>query len=72
MNRHLAPHLTNNLHYRLRHHNGGDVPHTAKFRPWQIKTAVAFRDKDRALSSLALHIRQESTARMRCAISATI
>jgi putative endonuclease len=40
--------VTDNLHDRLRRHNGGQVPHTAECRPWQIKTAVAFRDKDRA------------------------
>jgi predicted GIY-YIG superfamily endonuclease len=40
--------LTDNLKDRLRRHNAGEVPHTAKFRPGRIKTAVAFRDKERA------------------------
>jgi putative endonuclease len=40
--------ITDDLKDRLRRHNGGDVPHTAKFRPWRIKTAVAFTDRDQA------------------------
>ena len=40
--------LTKDLKSRLVKHNAGEVPHTAKFRPWQIKTAVAFTDGDRA------------------------
>ena len=39
---------TDNLADRLRHHNSGAVPHTAKFRPWHIRSAIAFRDRDRA------------------------
>ena len=34
---------------RLQRHNAGEVPHTAKFRPWRIKTAIAFTDRNRAL-----------------------
>ena len=40
--------LTDNLRVRLRKHNNGGVPHTAKYRPWKIKTAIAFADKNRA------------------------
>ena len=40
--------LTDNLRARLLKHNAGDVPHTAKYRPWQVKTAVAFRDRRNA------------------------
>jgi putative endonuclease len=40
--------LTDDLKARLLKHNHGDVPHTSKFRPWRIKTAVAFSDRDRA------------------------
>ena len=40
--------LTDDLHDRLRRHNGGEVAHTAKFRPWRIKTAIAFTDRERA------------------------
>lgn len=40
--------LTADLRARLAKHNEGGVPHTAKSRPWGIKTAVAFRDWSRA------------------------
>lgn len=40
--------LTDNLTARLAEHNRGAVSHTASFRPWFIKTAVAFRDRKRA------------------------
>jgi putative endonuclease len=40
--------LTDDLKARLQKHNNGGVPHTAKFRPWKIKTAVAFADRGRA------------------------
>ena len=40
--------LTEDLSVRLARHNAGGVPHTAKYRPWRIKTAVAFRDRERA------------------------
>jgi len=37
-----------NLQARLATHNSGQVFHTAKYRPWRIKTAVAFTDRERA------------------------
>jgi len=40
--------LTDDLPARLAKHNHGGVPHTAKFRPWRVKTAIAFRDRTRA------------------------
>jgi predicted GIY-YIG superfamily endonuclease len=40
--------LTDDLHDRLGRHNCGTVAHTAKYRPWQVKTAIAFRDRERA------------------------
>jgi predicted GIY-YIG superfamily endonuclease len=40
--------LTDNLSARLAKHNAGEVSHTAKLRPWQIKTAIAFRSRDKA------------------------
>jgi putative endonuclease len=40
--------LTNDLKDRLRRHNAGEVPHTSKFKPWRIKTAIAFADRQRA------------------------
>jgi len=41
--------FTENLQKRLKDHNSGKNPHTAKNRPWHIKTAVAFVDRDRAV-----------------------
>lgn len=41
--------ITRDLRSRLAKHNAGEVSHTAKFRPWQLKTYVAFRDDERAL-----------------------
>jgi predicted GIY-YIG superfamily endonuclease len=40
---------TEDLYVRLKKHNAGEVPHTAKLRPWRIKTAVAFTKKERAV-----------------------
>ena len=40
---------TNNIEARLQKHNEGGCPHTAKFRPWQIKNYFAFNSKERAL-----------------------
>ena len=40
--------LTEDLSVRLAKHNEGGVSHTAKFRLWRIKTAVAFRDRSKA------------------------
>lgn len=41
---------TTDLRARLRERNRGNVRRTAKFRPWAIKTAVAFTDDRRALA----------------------
>ena len=40
--------LTDSLETRLAKHNAGGFSYTAKFRPWTIKTAVAFRDRSKA------------------------
>jgi len=40
--------LTKNLNARLKSHNHGQVPHTAKHRPWRIDVAIAFSDRTRA------------------------
>jgi putative endonuclease len=42
--------VTGDLEDRLAHHNGGACPHTAKYRPWRIETAVAFRNTAKALA----------------------
>lgn len=42
--------LTENLDQRLEYHNSGKVTHTSKFVPWEIETAVAFRDHAKAIA----------------------
>ena len=42
--------LTDDLRARLAKHNAGEVPHTSKFRPWRLKTYIAFSDPDQAVS----------------------
>lgn len=39
---------TTNLQDRLRRHNNGDVPHTDKYKPWRIETAVRFSSEEKA------------------------
>ena len=41
--------FTDDLEARLPHHNSGGDPHTSKYRPWRIKTTIAFTDRDQAL-----------------------
>ncbi|HNQ89753.1 MAG TPA: GIY-YIG nuclease family protein [Verrucomicrobiota bacterium] len=47
---HFYTGFTENLKVRLTHHNSGGDPHTAKYRPWRIKTAIAFTDREQALA----------------------
>jgi putative endonuclease len=39
--------LTDDLQARLKSHNQGNNPHTSKYRPWQIQTAVVFRSREK-------------------------
>jgi putative endonuclease len=39
---------TRDLRKRLARHNSGEVPHTSKWKPWRIKTYIAFLDNARA------------------------
>jgi putative endonuclease len=32
----------------LKAHNSGQVPHTAKYRPWKIEAAIAFQSRKKA------------------------
>jgi putative endonuclease len=41
--------FTENLDARVKAHNSGQVPHTSKYRPWNVKTALAFADRERAI-----------------------
>jgi putative endonuclease len=40
--------ITQDPDSRLKSHNNGQVPYTAKFRPWRIETAVAFQSREKA------------------------
>ena len=42
--------LTEDLQDRLARHNRRDVPHTSKLAPWRVKTAIAFRERERAVA----------------------
>jgi putative endonuclease len=37
--------ITNDIEARLKAHNAGHVPHTAKFGPWRLRTFIAFSDE---------------------------
>ena len=39
---------TADLRERLIKHNKGDVPHTAKFRPWKVETYIAFESEEKS------------------------
>ena len=47
---HFYAGVTDDLDARLSKHNSGAVTHTAKYRPWRIKTYVAFTDEVRAFA----------------------
>ena len=40
--------LADDLRARLGQHNAGEVPHTAKFRPWALQSYSAFLTRDQA------------------------
>ncbi len=42
--------ITDDLRTRLAKHNASEVPHTSKYRPWQVKTYIAFIDEKQALN----------------------
>ena len=42
--------FTDDLKVRLLKHNSGAVTHTSKYRPWDIKSYVAFSDHGRAFA----------------------
>ena len=41
---------TQDLSARLAKHNAGEVPHTSKFKPWRIQTAIAFDCKEKVVA----------------------
>jgi predicted GIY-YIG superfamily endonuclease len=40
--------FTQDLSNRLKDHNSGKVPHSRKYKPWSIETAIAFRSREKA------------------------
>ena len=42
--------ITDDLKARLAKHNEGGVPHTSKYKPWEIKSYIAFRDEAQAIA----------------------
>ena len=38
------------LRDRITRHNAGKVSHTAKYRPWVIKTYIALHDREKAFA----------------------
>lgn len=42
--------ITDDLRARLTKHNAGEVAHTAKHKPWRIKTYLAFSNEKQAFS----------------------
>ncbi|MBN8978781.1 MAG: GIY-YIG nuclease family protein [Rhizobiales bacterium] len=42
--------ITDDPRARLAKHNAGEVTHTAKYRPWRIKTYIAFSDERQAFA----------------------
>jgi putative endonuclease len=40
--------MTADLRARLAKHNAGEVLHTSKYKPWLIKTYIAFSDERQA------------------------
>ena len=41
--------FSENIENRLKDHNSGKDPHTSKYKPWPIKTAIACTDRQKAL-----------------------
>jgi putative endonuclease len=45
---HFYSGFTTNIEERLKYHNAGHVPSTKPYRPWRIKTCVAFDNEAQA------------------------
>ena len=41
--------FTEDLDQRLKAHNAGKCPHTTKFAPWLLKTAIVFTEREKVL-----------------------
>jgi putative endonuclease len=42
--------IADDLRARLAKHNAGEVSHTSKYRPWRLRTYIAFSDEERAFA----------------------
>ncbi|MDP1730678.1 MAG: GIY-YIG nuclease family protein [Devosia sp.] len=42
--------VTRDLRERLARHNAGEVSHTSKYGPWEIRTYTAFSDEGQAFA----------------------
>ncbi|MBU1098430.1 MAG: GIY-YIG nuclease family protein [Bacteroidetes bacterium] len=42
--------ITTDLQKRIVKHNEGGSPHTAKYKPWQLKISICFNNKHKAHS----------------------
>ena len=40
--------ITDNVDARLLKHNAGEVSYTSKYKPWRLKTYIAFTDEKKA------------------------
>jgi putative endonuclease len=47
--KHFYVGTTDDPRARLAKHNAGEVSHTSKYRPWQIRTYIAFSDETPAI-----------------------
>ncbi|KAA0239868.1 MAG: GIY-YIG nuclease family protein [Ignavibacteriota bacterium] len=41
---------TSDYKKRIVKHNNGEVPHTSKYKPWNLQTIVVFTEKEKALA----------------------
>ena len=53
--------VTADLQSRLAKHNAGEIPHTSKFKPWKIETAIAFHPKRKPVR-LSVKIAERSSS----------
>ena len=42
--------ITDDVLSRLAKHNAGEVSHTSKYRPWRVRTYIAFADEKLAIA----------------------
>jgi len=42
--------ITQDVNARLQEHNSGKGGHTSKYKPWRVKTDIAFSDEKKAIA----------------------